>query len=112
MMKVCAQNKYKSIVMFLSQKMGSRNLLWLLGRKARFADKEIKADFNMDFDQALPVILNDLLEVKEKVLIVSDNLIDVDPQLLLAKKQISVCYMSSRDILTPFWEKIDRLKFA
>ena len=84
----------------------------VVGRKTRFSDKEIKTNYNMKLKEAIPFVLADLMEVKQKVVIVSAHPFDVDPDGSLAKKRISVCYMASKAVLIPFAEAVDAFKFV
>ena len=77
----------------------------LVGQKESLIDKDVLNFYPNNLKEALPVIVRSLAEVGDSLLSVfSEDLgvINVDPGLILKRRGVSICYVSTEDLLKKF----------
>ena len=82
-----------------------------MGNVVLFKDKEISSIFSHQLKDAIALLLQQLVVPKSRVLFAfSDGHHgqDLDPSNVLARKEVSVCYLSSKENLTKIESKLGK----
>ena len=77
----------------------------LVGQKDSLIDKDVLNFYPNHLKEALPVIIRSFVEVGDSVLSVfseSSGAINVDPGLILKRRGVSICYVSTEELLERF----------
>ena len=85
--------------------------VFVMGNMKLFKDKEISNLFLHTLKDAIPLLLQQIVVPKSKLLFAfsdENSAIDLDPNNVLRRRDVSVCYMSSKKILDKIKTKIEK----
>ena len=81
----------------------------LVGDKKIFQNKEIKTFYHSDVKNALPLLLANIMDAEAKIVYIfhhPGHAFDLDPQNSMSKRNISVTYLSQKEVLEVFAVKL------
>ena len=87
--------------------------VFVLGHSQLFKNKEIDTFFPYQLKDAIPLLLHQVTALGNKVLYLFEedcHAFDVDPQGVLGRKNVSICYMSGEEALEKVADRLGRKK--
>ena len=87
--------------------------VFVLGHSQLFKNKEIATFFPYQLKDAIPLLLHQVTALGNKVLYAFEedcHAFDVDPQGVLGRKNVSICYMAGEEALEKVEDRLGRKK--